>query len=164
MAVGTSRVVVKGKNIDVTEALRNHCQRQAKKLEKFFAHSQEMFVEAVLSVQREIQEAEVTLQVGGLLIRAESRTSDMYASIDIAFDNLERQIRKNKTRLQRRSQGPKLSETFSNEFPADIEGGSPANGGANQAVCHEADVGRGSDHANGALGTRIFHVSQRRYR
>ena len=43
--------------------------------------------------------------------------------IDIAFDNLERQIRKNKTRLQRRSQGPKLSETFSNEFPADIEEG-----------------------------------------
>ncbi len=116
MAVGTSRVVVNGKNIDVTPALRAHTEKQAAKLGKFFAKDQEMFVEAVLAVQREIQYVEMTLQVGELLIRAEGKTSDMYASIDDAFDNLERQIRKNKTRIQRRTQGPKLSETFANEF------------------------------------------------
>lgn len=121
MAVGTSRVVVKGKNIDVTPALRNHCEKHSAKLGKFFAKGQEMFVEVVLAVEREVQQAEITLQVGGLLIRAEGKTSDMYASIDEAFDNLERQIRKYKTRIQRRSHGPKLSETFAKEFYVETE-------------------------------------------
>ena len=114
MAVDDIRVVVKGKNLDVTPALREYAQKKVRKTAKFFDEPHEPLAEVVLKLERELQIAEITLQVGGLLVRGEGRTEDMYASMDEAIDRIERQIRKHKTRFQKRQQGPGLGELAGN--------------------------------------------------
>lgn len=94
------RVVVKGKNIQVTPALRDYAEKRVAKLEKYFQWREDVEVEIVLSVERDTQIAEITYKLGGLFLRGESRTKDMYASIDEASDRIERQVRKYKTRIQ----------------------------------------------------------------
>lgn len=94
-------VVVRGKNVEVTPALRDHVTRKLSKLKKFFDH-QSVIATAVLSVEKERQIVEVTVPVdGGLLLRGEEATSDMYSSVDLVVDKLERQFTKFKTRIQR---------------------------------------------------------------
>jgi putative sigma-54 modulation protein len=102
-------ISVRGKNLEVTEALRHHAEKKVQKIGKFFRDGG-ADAEVVLSVQRELHTAEVTVQVKGLILRGESRTSDMYASIDAAVDRIERQFEKYKTKILRRLQdAPKLS-------------------------------------------------------
>ncbi|NLK09251.1 MAG: ribosome-associated translation inhibitor RaiA [Firmicutes bacterium] len=107
------RVIMKGKNLDITPALREYAQKKLSKLSKFFDEPREPLAEVVLGIERESHVAEITLQVGGLLIRGESKTPDMYASIDEATARIERQVRKYKTRFQRRNQGPGLGQLAS---------------------------------------------------
>lgn len=109
---GTMRVSVMGRNLDVTVALREYAEKKARKLMKFFTGG-EVETDVLLSLQRGMQIAEVTVTIGGVLLRGESRTSDMYASIDEACDRIEQQLRKYKTRIQRRLQnGPrKVAQT-----------------------------------------------------
>lgn len=116
MGTDTLKVIVTGKNIAVTQALRDRAEKRAEKVLRFLPGTHPVTVEVVLSVQREDQTAEVTVRIGGLVIRAESRTSDMYASIDASMDRVEKQIRRNKSRLQRRlQQSPKLAEISAND-------------------------------------------------
>lgn len=116
MSTDTLKVIVTGKNITVTPALREKSEKRAGKVLRFLPNGSPITVEVVLSVQREDQTAEVTVQTAGLVIRGESRTSDMYASIDESMDRVEKQIRRNKARLQRRlQQSPKLSEIPASE-------------------------------------------------
>ena len=100
--IGTTRVVVKGKNIEVTPSLKEYSEKRVAKLSKFFQHREDVEVAVVLSVDHDMHVAEITYQIGGLIMRGESRTKDLYASIDEASDRIERQVRKYKTRIQRR--------------------------------------------------------------
>ncbi|NLJ84909.1 MAG: ribosome-associated translation inhibitor RaiA [Firmicutes bacterium] len=120
MAVEEVRVVVKGKNLEVTPALREYAHKKLKKVAKFFDEPHEPQAEVVLKIERELQMAEITVQVGGLLVRGEGRTPDMYASLDEAIDRIERQIRKYKTKFQKRQQGPGLGELASSGSLGDI--------------------------------------------
>jgi len=94
------RVTVKGKNIEVTPALREYAEKRVAKLNKFFTWRQDISVEVTLSVERDTHIAEITYSMGGLLMRGESRTKDLYASIDEASDKIERQVRRYKNKLQ----------------------------------------------------------------
>lgn len=94
------KIIINGKNIEVTEGLRERVTKKISKLDKFFNSETEAHV--TLSVQRLRQIAEVTISFNGIVLRAEESNEDMYTSIDKAIDLLERQIRKNKTRLERR--------------------------------------------------------------
>lgn len=94
-------IAVSGQNVDVTPALREYAERKLKKIQKFF-ENRLVETEVVLKVQREVHVADITIQVGGLLVRGEGRTDDMYASINEAVDHIERQIRKYKTKINRR--------------------------------------------------------------
>src|SRR5690606_36891023 len=69
---------------------------------KFFQGRPDVRVDVLLSVERDTHIAEITYQLGGLLMRGESRTKDLYASIDEASDKIERQVRKYKARLKER--------------------------------------------------------------
>ncbi|NLJ98557.1 MAG: ribosome-associated translation inhibitor RaiA [Tissierellia bacterium] len=91
-----------GRNIDVTEALKNITEKKLGKLEKYFQEELEGSVNYSVEKNREI--IEVTINLPGTLLRAEESSDDMYASIDKAVDVLEGQIRKYKTKLQRRYQ------------------------------------------------------------
>ena len=89
-----------GKNIEVSGRLKDRLIKKVGKLEKFFSPDTEAI--AKFSIIRNQHILELTIPQGGMLFRAEERSDDMYASIDKAIDVIERQIRKNKTRLARR--------------------------------------------------------------
>ncbi|MCX7923697.1 MAG: ribosome-associated translation inhibitor RaiA [Clostridia bacterium] len=94
------KFIISGKNIEVTEALKEKVTKKISKLEKFFNPDTEVHV--TLSVQKTRQIVEVTIPFNGVVLRAEESNGDMYAAIDKVVDVLERQIRKNKTRLEKK--------------------------------------------------------------
>lgn len=91
---------ITGRNIDVTEGLKERITKKLGKLEKFF--NQDTEAQVTLSIQRNRHIVEVTIPFNGVVIRAEEACGDMYASIDKVVDIVERQIRRNKTRLEKR--------------------------------------------------------------
>lgn len=97
---GNMYITVSGKNIEVTSALRNVVEKKVSKLEKYFKPHIE--AHATLSVEKNRQIIEITIHFGGVILRAEEVHDDMYAAIDIAVDKLEGQIRKQKTKLQKK--------------------------------------------------------------
>lgn len=100
------KVTVISKNIDLTPALKEMVEKKMKKLDKYFEPSVE--ARATLSVQRKRQIVEVTIPFNGVILRVEEATDDMYKSIDISQEKLERQIRKQRTKLSRRNSGNSL--------------------------------------------------------
>jgi len=88
-----------GRKIDVTEGLRSYATGKLSKLDKFFGAEAE--ADVTLSVQKDDHIIEVTIYHNGMIYRAEVADSDMYAAIDRVEDVLERQIRKQKTRLEK---------------------------------------------------------------
>lgn len=88
---------ITGKNIEVTEGLRSAIQEKIGKLDKYF--SSETVAIVTLSVEKERQKIEVTIPVKGSIIRAEEVSNDMYVSIDLVEEIIERQLRKYKTKL-----------------------------------------------------------------
>lgn len=96
------RFIIIGRNIDVTEGLRAAVEDKLGKLDKYFADDTEITV--TLSVEKERQKIEVTIPVKGSLIRSEQASSDMYVSIDLVEEVIERQLRKYKTKLVNKKQ------------------------------------------------------------
>lgn len=104
---------VTGKNIDVTEGLRDAIAKKANKLEKYISDRSEIAVNVVLKVEKERQTAEVSVPIKKTVVRTEQTTDDMYASIDLAFDVIEKQIRKYKDKIITRKQsGDVFKESF----------------------------------------------------
>lgn len=93
---------IRGANIEVTEPLRDYVEKKLGKLTKYFDEPPMSEVYVTLSVVREMQNVEVTIPLTGFILRAEEKAGDMYASIDLVVDKLERQIRKHKTKVNRR--------------------------------------------------------------
>ncbi len=108
---GSMKFVVNGKNSKVTQTLIERAEKKVGKFEKFFRPDTEAHMK--FDVQKERHKFEVTIQSKGLFIRAEETTTDMYASIDLVIEKLERQIRKYKTRLGKRiHQDAMVQENF----------------------------------------------------
>ena len=91
------RYVITGKNIDVTEGLRNAVQEKIGKLEKYFTADTEVYV--TLSVEKERQKIEVTIPVKGNIIRSEQVSSDMYVSIDLVEEIRIRSLIRNRQEI-----------------------------------------------------------------
>ncbi|MGO1469248.1 MAG: ribosome hibernation-promoting factor, HPF/YfiA family [Tissierella sp.] len=89
-----------GKNVELTDALKEVTEQKLSKLEKYFEDP--INGNVTFSTQRNNKTIEVTINLPGTILRAEETSDDMYASIDKSVDILERQIRKYKTRLQKR--------------------------------------------------------------
>lgn len=97
------RITISGKNIDVTQGLKEAINEKLGKLEKYFTPETEAIV--TLSVEKNRQKIEVTVPVKGSVIRAEQVSDDMYVSVDLVQEIIERQMRKHKTRLVNRNRG-----------------------------------------------------------
>lgn len=97
------KVKITGKNIALTEALKNTVEKKIGKLDKFFDPVVECHV--TLSTEKNRHIVEVTIPFGGIIIRGEESTDDMYASIDNVCEKLEKQILRYKTKLQKRVKG-----------------------------------------------------------
>ena len=91
------KMIISGKNIDVTPGLRSAVEAKLGKLERYFTADTEIYV--TLSVEKDRQKIEVTIPMKGNIIRSEQTSSDMYVSIDLVEEIIERQLRRYKTKL-----------------------------------------------------------------
>lgn len=91
------RYIISGKNIDVTEGLKTAVYEKIGKLERYFTPETEIHV--TLSVEKDRQKIEVTIPMKGNIVRAEQVSTDMYVSIDLVEEVIERQLRKYKNKL-----------------------------------------------------------------
>ena len=105
------RYIIKGRNVEVTEGLKSAVTDKIGKLEKYFSEETEAYV--TLSVEKERHKVEVTIPMKGNTLRAEETNSDMYVSIDLVQEILERQLKKYKNKIVDRKHS---SEVFAPEF------------------------------------------------
>ncbi|HZK23122.1 MAG TPA: ribosome-associated translation inhibitor RaiA [Atopostipes sp.] len=94
---------VRGENIEVTPAIRDYVESKVGKIEKYFDEVPEANAHVNLKVYSDRQgKAEVTIPLPNIVLRAEETSPDLYGSIDLVSDKLERQIRKYKTKVNRK--------------------------------------------------------------
>jgi len=93
---------IRGENIEVTDAIREYVEKKISKLERYFNSEITSDVHVNISVYNEEQRIEVTIPMTNLLLRAEEQHTDLYAAVDLVVDKLERQIRKHKTKINRK--------------------------------------------------------------
>jgi putative sigma-54 modulation protein len=103
--------IIVGKNIEVTPGLKSAVEDKIGKLEKYFTPETEIHV--TLSVEKERQKIEVTIPVKGSIIRSEQVSNDMYVSIDLVEEIIERQLKRYKNKLIDQKQS---SSYFKKEF------------------------------------------------
>ena len=131
---------IRGENIAVTDAIRDYAETKLSKLEKYFSEDVTVHVTAKVYPNKQAK-AEVTIPSKNVTLRAEETTDNWYASLDLVVDKLERQIRKHKTKMQKRNRVEKAHdetsddvETFARIKELDIETMSPQEA-SNQMEC-----------------------------
>lgn len=112
-------IIIRGKHIEVTDALKSYVTRRVSKLEKF--SDDFMDVQVTLLVERGRHRVEVTAPIHGIILRGEEETGDMYASIDLVLDKLERQIEKYRTRINKRIRTKVIKEQEPEAFEVEEE-------------------------------------------
>jgi len=102
------QIVVRGKNVEVTPALRDYAEKKVGKIERFF--NIPLTAQVTMQVQRDRHIVEVQVPLNGMLLRGEEASGDMYSSLDLVVEKLEKQIDKFKTRLGRRLRAAEAGE------------------------------------------------------
>lgn len=121
------RVSVIAKNTTATPALKDMVEKKLSKVKRYF--NPDVEAKATLSVQKNKQKIEVTIPFNGIILRAEEATDDMYKSIDLVVNKLERQIRKQKTKLSRKNnESLRFTQIDKGAFEDDIDGLDEENG------------------------------------
>lgn len=114
------RFIISGKNIDVTEGLKSAVYEKIGKLERYFTPETEIHV--TLSVEKDRQKIEITIPMKGNIVRAEQVSNDMYVSIDLVEEIIERQLRKYKNKIVAQKQsGGNFNQAFMEEDIPDEE-------------------------------------------
>ena len=106
------RIKITGRNIDLTEGIKSAVEDKLNKLEKYFTPDTDVYV--TLSVEKERQKVEVTIPTKGNIIRSEQVSNDMYVSIDLVEEVIERQLKKYRTKLISKHQN--AASAFKQEF------------------------------------------------
>lgn len=104
-------IIVRGKNLEVTPALRSYVEKHTDKIQRYF--DKPVKINALLRISNMTETCEVTVFVDGVILRGVEKSDDMYKSIDLVFDKVERQIHKYKTRIAKRF---KSSQVFNKQF------------------------------------------------
>ena len=102
------KISVRGDKIKVTEAMNNYVVEKLKKIDKYLDNPEEVNASVVVRVEKQGQKVEITIPLKNFMLRAEETQEDIYAAVDTIIDKIERQIRKNKTKLE--SQAKKSRE------------------------------------------------------
>lgn len=98
---------IRGDKIEVTDSIKNYVKEKLVRLEKYFDEPNTIDAHVLVRVRNGNEIIEVTIPTGKFTLRAEEKNEDLYAAIDLVVDVLERQIRKNKTKLnKKRSEEP----------------------------------------------------------
>ena len=113
------QISVRGKNVDVTDALRDYVFKKLKRLDRYFDGAGDGQV--TLSVEKDQHRVEVTITVNGLLLRGEELSPDMYASIDLVTDKLEKQVDRYRTKIARRVRATLPQHTIAADASDEID-------------------------------------------
>lgn len=115
------RISIIGRNIEVTDGLKSAVNDKLGKLDRFFSADTE--VQVTLSVEKGRQKIEVTIPVKGSIIRSEQVSNDMYVSIDLVEEVIERQLKKYKSKLydKHKAGGSFTEEYLENDYSEDEE-------------------------------------------
>lgn len=105
-------ILIRGDKIKVTDAIKNYVEGKISKLDKYFDDPASIKGNAIIRVKDNNQIIEITIPTNKFTLRAEEKNDDLYAAIDLVVDKLERQIRKNKTKLQSKKIKEKMSKSF----------------------------------------------------
>ena len=108
------RIIISGKNIDITDGLRQAVEDKLSKLERYFTPETDIIV--TLSIEKERQKIEVTIPVKGNIIRSEQVSNDMYVSIDLVEEVIERQLKKYKNKIIDQKQSAPSLQNFQKEY------------------------------------------------
>lgn len=94
------KVTIRGEKTKITQAMTDYATEKLEKLDKYLDKSSEVNATVLVKIRDHRDKVEITIPLKSLILRAEESQEDFYAAIDVAVEKLERQIRKNKTRLQ----------------------------------------------------------------
>ena len=115
------KITLRGKNIEITEAIEEKVGEKLSKLDKYFIVSENVEAKVLVRTYPYGQKIEVTIPTEYVLLRAEVVDQDLYNAIDLVIDKLEGQIRKYKTRLNRKSKDNKLAFNLASIEPLEDE-------------------------------------------
>lgn len=102
-------IIIRGDKIKITEAMKDYLKEKLGKLEKYLENSEETRVTVVVKVRNIDQIVEITIPLKTLVLRSEETQDDFYKAVDKTIDKLERQIRKNKTKISKHN---KINNNF----------------------------------------------------
>ena len=94
-------ILIRGTKLDITDAMKDYVKEKLSKLDKYLV-DQKAKANVLVKVHNYVQKVEVTIPLKTLILRAEEEQQDFYAAVDLVINKLERQIRKNKAKLQKR--------------------------------------------------------------
>ena len=113
-------IIIRGDKLKITDSMHDYIEEKLGKLEKYQKNNDEIRANVIVKVKNHEQRVEITIPLKTYIVRAEETKDDFYAAVDKALDTLERQIRKNKTRMM--SKQVKTSFDFDiNEIEQEIE-------------------------------------------
>ncbi|MBC7194085.1 MAG: ribosome-associated translation inhibitor RaiA [Caldisericia bacterium] len=114
------KLIVQGKGMNLTDDVINYAEKRFATAERFFENIQE--ANLIISKERGLFKSEVTISMSGTVIRGESRTQDIYSSIDDVLDKIKRQIKKYKEGfVEKRRETKKLLEKVEGANPTEVE-------------------------------------------
>ena len=99
---------IRGSKIEITDAIKSYLEEKVQKLDKYFEKPEEINANIVAKTKGIDQTIEITIPIKKAILRVEESNKDLYSSIDLAVDKLERQIRKNKTKIKQKNNKEKF--------------------------------------------------------
>ena len=107
-------LIIHGDKIKVTSAMHDYLEEKLEKLNKYLENSDNIRANVIVKVKGHEQTVEITIPLKSVILRSEETKEDFYAAVDKTIDKLERQIRKNKTKLMSRQSKPSYDFNFAN--------------------------------------------------
>ncbi|MBR3523668.1 MAG: ribosome-associated translation inhibitor RaiA [Bacilli bacterium] len=104
--------IIHGRKVEVTEPIKKYIEEKIGRLDKYFEDPSNITATVVVKIRGKEQIVEVTIPLKRVLLRCEESHDDLYAAIDIVSDKIERQIRKNKTRMSRKYKDEGIGVNF----------------------------------------------------
>ena len=112
-------IIIRGSKLEITEAMESYAKEKISRLEKYLENSEDAKATILAKIHGHLHVVEVTIPLKNFILRAEESQDDFYAAIDTVIDKLERQIRKNKTRIA--SKKRQETKDFAYDYIQNIE-------------------------------------------
>ena len=111
-------ISIRGSKVTITQAMEEYATEKLRKLDKYVESPEDITANIIVKIPNHLHKVEITIPMKSVILRAEEEKEDFYTAIDVIIDKLERQIRKNKTRLQ--SKKVKEAKEFAFEYIEEI--------------------------------------------